>query len=338
MAMSPPRWHTISTSPHDHERAALEFVRARLPDCDPYLAWANFEFIADDGSVYEVDLLVLTKVGVFLVEIKSWRGELSGDAGTWTRTVEGRRFAEDNPLLLANRKAKKLKSLLQHQHAMKGKPCPWIEALIFLSTPAMPSRLTGNAALRVCFCDPEKGLAPADRPGIVRAMTHRECPGLQSGGQSSVDRPMAQMFARALQQAGIRESRAARRVGDYELETVLFESPTGVYQDWLARRVAHGSTRLMRIYLTSRQATTEDREVVRKAAQRECRLLEQLDHPSILRIEDDTESELGPALRFRYQPEAVRLDLFIEQESERLNAGARVILLRLIAEAVKYAH
>src|SRR5471032_597252 len=117
MAMSPQRWHTISISPHAHEREALEFVRARLPDCDPYLAWTNFEFIADDGSVNEVDLLVVTKVGVFLVEIKSWRGDVSGDAGTWTRTVEGRKSTEDNPLLLLNRKAKKLKSLLQRQHA-----------------------------------------------------------------------------------------------------------------------------------------------------------------------------------------------------------------------------
>ena len=48
----------------------LEQVRERLPDHDPYRAWSNFEFIAGDGSSNEVDLLVLTPKGFFLVEIK----------------------------------------------------------------------------------------------------------------------------------------------------------------------------------------------------------------------------------------------------------------------------
>ena len=338
MPMSPQRWHAISKSQFAWEQEALEFIRARLPDCDPYLAWANFEFVADDGSINEVDTLVVTKMGVFLVEIKSWPGEVSGDAGLWTWTHEGRKSSYDNPLLLTNRKAKKLKSLLQHQGAFKGKQCPWIEPLVFLSAPGVQSRLTGNAAQKVSFRDPEKGTAPAARPGIVRAMTHRECPGLQAGAHFEMDRPMAQAFASALQQAGIRESCASRRVGDYELEALLFESPTGVYQDWLAKHAKQGSKRLVRIYLTARQASAEDREIVARAADREYRLMEPLDHPSILHVEDSTESELGPALRFRYPADAVRLDLFIGQEGERLNATVRVALLRLIAEAVQYAH
>ena len=48
-------------------------MRDRLPDHDPYRAWANFEFIADDGSISEVDLLVLTTKGFYLVEIKPAR-------------------------------------------------------------------------------------------------------------------------------------------------------------------------------------------------------------------------------------------------------------------------
>jgi len=45
MAMSPERWCAISESPYPWEREALEFVRQRLPDHEPYRAWANFEFI-----------------------------------------------------------------------------------------------------------------------------------------------------------------------------------------------------------------------------------------------------------------------------------------------------
>jgi hypothetical protein len=57
--MAGSNWHTISESGFPGEREALEFVRSRLPDREPYRAWANFEFVADDGSINEVDLLVL---------------------------------------------------------------------------------------------------------------------------------------------------------------------------------------------------------------------------------------------------------------------------------------
>ena len=45
-----PRWQAITDSEFPWERDALAFVRERLPDHDPYRAWSNFEFIADDGS------------------------------------------------------------------------------------------------------------------------------------------------------------------------------------------------------------------------------------------------------------------------------------------------
>ena len=74
-------WKQITPSDFAWEREALEFLRAQLPDHEPYRAWANFEFIAQDGSINEVDLLVLTPKGLFFVEIKSHPGEISGDNG-----------------------------------------------------------------------------------------------------------------------------------------------------------------------------------------------------------------------------------------------------------------
>ena len=65
------------------------FVRQRFPEHEPYRAWCNFEFIADDGSINEVDLLVFTSMGFFLVEIKSRPGRVFGDAGTWTWETDG---------------------------------------------------------------------------------------------------------------------------------------------------------------------------------------------------------------------------------------------------------
>src|SRR6476646_1363824 len=113
-------WTIVTPSEFEHERRALDFVRAGLPDADPYRAWANFEFQALDGALYEVDLLVLTPVGFWLVEIKSRPGILEGDFGTWTWiTPDGKKITTDNPYHLADKKAKKLASLLA-QKAPRG--------------------------------------------------------------------------------------------------------------------------------------------------------------------------------------------------------------------------
>jgi hypothetical protein len=115
-----PLWKQVTESQHPWEREALAFVRAHLPDGDPVRAWANFEFVDDGGQVHEVDLLVLTRRGFFLVEIKSWQGTVEGNTLTWTRTLpNGTKQSVDNPLLLANRKAKKLVSLLRAQPSLR---------------------------------------------------------------------------------------------------------------------------------------------------------------------------------------------------------------------------
>jgi hypothetical protein len=136
VAMMKTRWTTITPSQYPWEQAALDFVRARLPDHDPYRAWANFEFVSHDGAIYEVDLLVLTRQGLWLVEIKSRPGRVEGDVGTWTwADREGRRISVDNPVLLANRKAKALSSLLKPKMTAQKGTMPWLEALVFLSDP-----------------------------------------------------------------------------------------------------------------------------------------------------------------------------------------------------------
>lgn len=151
--MDPPRWKIITPSQYEWERRALDFVRAGLPNHDPYRAWANFEFQSHDGAIYEVDLLVLTKQGFWLVEIKSWPGRVSGDSGTWTRRHEEKTISEDNPVLLANRKAKALSSLLKSQQAVKKIRVPWLDALVFLSADDLQCDLSGPADNRVMLKD-----------------------------------------------------------------------------------------------------------------------------------------------------------------------------------------
>lgn len=273
----------MTESKYPWERDALDFVRAKFPPHEPYRAWANFEFIADDGSINEVDLLVFTPQGFFLIEIKSRPGRLFGDAGTWTWETDGKLTTVDSPLILANQKAKKLRSLLQRQKAFQKKgQMPFIEALVFCSPPDLKLDLQGNAQLRVCLRDRERSDAAGGRPGILAAIMRRECPGLDTYARGTHDRPMGKAIAQAIDQAGIRPSQRHRKVSDYVLEHLLAEGPG--YQDWHARHTQlQEAQRRVRLYLVRTGSTTEDRKTIERAALREFQLLEALQHPGVLR-------------------------------------------------------
>jgi serine/threonine protein kinase len=331
-------WTTVSESRFPWEREALEFVRAQLPADEAYRAWANFEFIADDGSINEVDLLIFTPCGFFLTEIKSRGGRLFGDAGTWSWESEGRIATHDNPLIAANLKAKKLRSLLQRQKAFKNKgQVPFIEVLAFCSASDLRNELQGNGRLRVCLRDRPKTPHKAAQPGIVEAVLHRNCPGLDPYPRGTHDRPMAKVVSQAMDQAGIRASQRTRKVGDYVLRQVIGEGPG--YQDWFAaHNQVEESRRRVRLYLVRTEATPEDRATIQRAALREFQILETLEHPGILRAYNFTEHELGPALLFEHDPLSVRLDHFLAQHKDNLSVDSRLDLIRQIAEVVRYAH
>src|SRR5690349_11560360 len=100
------RWHVVQASVFAHEQEALEVLQQALPAVPPFRGWSNFEFIAEDGSINEVDALVVSSDRLYLIEIKSWRGRIEGNQHTWTVRNGDRERSWENPLLLANRKAK----------------------------------------------------------------------------------------------------------------------------------------------------------------------------------------------------------------------------------------
>ncbi|MCL7459928.1 hypothetical protein M8I35_22385 [Micromonospora sp. MSM11] len=58
-----PRWEQINASSYTWEQDGLRELGSYLPDADPYHVWANVEFVGADGSINEVDALVLTRSG-----------------------------------------------------------------------------------------------------------------------------------------------------------------------------------------------------------------------------------------------------------------------------------
>ena len=332
MSLSDSRWHVIAESNFAWEREALEWLREHLPDRDAWHVWTNFEFIDDDGKVSEVDALVLSPAGLFLVEIKSRPGVLRGDAHSWTWTTDGRSSTCDNPLILANRKAKRLASLLKRQSTItKAKiRVPFVEPAIFLSSTSLNCQLEGLAR-SATFQHGRPGMP--DDTGIVGALAQ----GMAHRGHASVDASQARAIGRGLAEAGIRPSNKHRQVGDYRLTRLLWEGEG--FQDWEARHVSIETVhRRVRIYTVATASSPDMRATRARQARREFEILEGIDHPGILKVKDYKETELGPALIFDHDPKAVRLDHLLRERGASLTVTQRLQLVRDIAETLKYAH
>jgi hypothetical protein len=134
------RWQEITPSQFPHEAAGLNLVKALLPDVAPFRAWSNFEFRDSHGKWHEVDLLVLGRRRLHLVYLQHYYGILRGDDYRWLR--DGQR-AIDSPLLLARRKAQRLRSKLEeglaHWAKQKGyrdldprREIPFVAESVFL--------------------------------------------------------------------------------------------------------------------------------------------------------------------------------------------------------------
>ena len=332
MTLSAARWHVIAESNFAWEREALDWLRGHLPDRDPWHVWTNFEFIDDEGKVSEVDALVLSPAGLFLVEIKSRPGVLTGDVHSWTWTTDGRSTTVDNPVILANRKAKRLASLLRRQPAItKAKiRLPFVEPAIFLSSSSLSCRLEGLAKTAT-FQHGRPGTL--DDPGIVGALAN----GITNRSLTTVDSQQARAIARGLTEAGIRPSNKHRQVGDYRLGKLLSEGEG--FQDWEAQHVSIDTVhRRIRIYTVATASSPEIRSTRVRQARREFEILEGIDHPGILKVKDYKETELGPALIFDHDPKAMRLDHLLRDNGKDLSISQRLQLVRDIAETLKYAH
>ncbi|MEP6587327.1 MAG: BREX system serine/threonine kinase PglW [Polaromonas sp.] len=332
MSMSANRWKVIAESRFPWERDALEWLRAQLPDREPWSVWTNFEFIDDQGKVNEVDALVLSPAGLFLVEVKSRPGTVDGDAHTWTWNTDGREYSYDNPLLLADRKSKRLASLLRRQPAIvKAKiRLPFIQPAIFLSSTGLKSKLQGIAKTAT-FQRGQPGSLSDD--GIVHALVN----GLHGNALQAVEGQQARAIARGLAEAGIRPSNKHRQVGDYQLIKLIAEGEG--FQDWQSQHVSMASIqRRVRIYTVAHASSPEARAARVRQARREFEVLEGISHPNILKVNDYKETDMGPALVFDHDPKAQRLDHLLRDRGTQLTVTQRLQLVRDIAETLKFAH
>ena len=197
MALSEHRWHATSTSPFPWEQEALDYLRAQLPDDESWNVWLLKQFIASTGALYELDALVLSPKGLWLIEIKSHPGTLSGDQQTWTFTHEGRARVIDNPIFLTNTKAKSLRTLLESQKGARGK-IPFIEALVFCDGINLGCELDDNARAWVCFRDEKGAVQKGKITGIVSALKTGRVLGTNLAGNRDIPQNNIPVILRAI--------------------------------------------------------------------------------------------------------------------------------------------
>lgn len=326
MALAQHRIVLHGDTPYAHEREAIAFVEAELPNTNPFLVWELVDLLeGSTGRLYEIDLLVLGYSALYLVEIKSGPGTYKGDSVDWYRDVPGEppHYLEC-PYRLTNTKAKVLGSLLQRK---LGSRAPWIQPLIFLSHPDT------KLSLR-----PDGMTAVVTRATFKRAVTHHEFPNSDPGWRGDpIREPVMRDLSRAVQECGIKARKGRILVGPYELGEILDEGSAS--QDRLAtHRTMRTIQRRARTYLVPQQTSVERRQALRRAADREAQLLNELrDHAGILRFAEYVEdAPLGPTVLF--DPfDGVRLDTFVRQ-NPMLSFGERIEIIKQIGNALAFCH
>lgn len=311
------------------EAEALAKVRELLPDDGIARAWANVTFTDNNGRLNEVDVLLLTSSGLYIVELKGWHGEFSGNQREWLHA--GRRHP--NPRILANSKAKRLASVLRDLAYQAGAPTHTVPFI--------------NEAIVLHGRDSKVAL---DQFGAehVWALDGFRVHGLSAGAQFSnlvaqrashpIDRTQAKAIDALMDAAGLMPRAKQRMIGQYALDSgePLGEGPG--WQDFLVTHPAAGTKRRIRLFPYPKGADRETRTAVDLRARREFRLTDGIDHPGIIGPRELLTPEEGPALVFAYDPEEVSLAEYLERHADDLTFEDRERIVQELAELVRFAH
>jgi hypothetical protein len=327
MALSKHRVLVRGKTPHPHEAEAIDFIIGALPDNEPYSLWALVDLVDPSGRLYELDAVILGYSALYLVEVKSHPGEVCGGVVDWEyHFPDGGVSFRENPLRLVNQKARVLAGLLDRK---MGRQRPWVEPLVLLSAPNVKVALDAQGSLKV-----------VTRQTFERAITHGEFHGASPElMRFRVDQPTAKETRKALREIGLVPSKGALKIGDFAIGDILEEGPG--YQD---REAHHEQLREMhrrvRLYVIPSSTTPERRDQLRRAAEREARVLTVLgDHRNILGCKDYLrDGPTGaPCLVFDQFEDALPLDAFLRQHPD-LSFDDRITILRQIGEALEYCH
>ncbi|PPH05307.1 hypothetical protein C5C44_04255 [Rathayibacter sp. AY1F6] len=331
MRADSPLWRVMGDPAQAVEAAALARVCQLLPDDGIARAWANVSFTDSDGKLNEVDVLILTRAGLLLVELKGWHGDVSGDQHSWTHA--GRR--EPNPRKLANLKVKRLASVLKDLARANGASAntvPFVVEAVVLHGQDSRVNLDRYGSEAVFALDGYK-VKSAGEPLrlfselIAAPPTH-----------SLIDRPAAKTIDALMNAAGLMPRAKQRMIGQFALDSSepLGEGPG--WQDFLVTHPRAKTKHRIRLFPYPKGSSKDARAEIGHRAQREFRLTYGVIHPGIIGPTELLDSEEGPALVFAHDPGEASLGEYLAEHANDLDFADRERLVQQLAELVRFAH
>lgn len=324
-----PQWQDVGQPATPAEAEALRAIKSMLPDGAIAWGWSNIAFISVKGRLAETDLLLLTRTGLTLVELKGWHGPITGNQQTWRVGNE----SKPNPLFLTDQKAKWLRSVLQYvQDGPKRVQIPFVKAITVLHGRDCVIDLDPVAATDTYALDGfnMQGL-PLFSEFLAKApMDIRD----------AVDAKRAKELVAVIANAGFKAPARTRKVGQYAVDRLQPVEQGASWSDVIAENPhLPGQRKRIRLYDVPRGASAERRQQVIRTAQREFYLTSGLRHPGVVAPEDFFDDPAaGPALVFAHEPSAVRLDRWLTEREDDLTLERRLEVLRQFAEILRYAH
>lgn len=332
MRADSPLWRVMGDPAQAQEAEALAGLKLLLADDGITRAWANLTFTDNNGGLNEVDVLLLTRSGLAIVELKGWHGEITGDQQTWFHA--GRN--EKNPRLLANSKAKRLASVLTDL-ARKAKlpkdAVPYISEAVVLHGRDSVVALDQFGAESIWTLD---GYNVQSKAGNAQLRPFSEF--LVKLGKHPLDAPRAKMVDRLLNEAGLMPRAKQRMIGQYALDSSepLGEGPG--WQDFLVTHPLAKAQRRVRLFPYPRGASRDDRAAIDLRAAREFGLTNGMVHRGIIKPVELFNTGEEAALLFDFDPTELSLAEYLVQHDGDLTFEMRERLVQELAELVRFAH
>ena len=330
-------WFEMGDPATPAEAAALRTVREILPHDGITTAWANLTFIDHNGRTAEVDVLLLTKRGFFVVELKGWHGTIRGSSQWWTVTGRTTRQIE-NPLLLTDRKAKRLSTLLK-DYAPNDRAkasLPFVGALVVLHGEGSRVELDdARARTGILTLDGYDVHSPkSQKIGTLRSFVAQE----PNDSRDFIDQHRAKLVRTACGRADFRPTPKQRSVGHFVVADTepIAEGPT--WQDFVVDHPATKVRRRLRIYDLPPGASADERLRIEQEAEREFRLTQGIVNEGITVPTDMIATDSGPALVFAYDESEVPLEAYLDENASDLTLEDRVALVRQLGERLRFAH
>ncbi|MET4639580.1 BREX system serine/threonine kinase PglW [Mycetocola sp. 2940] len=332
MKSDSPLWHVLGEPAQSHEAVALERLRDLLPDDGITTAWVNTTVVSPGGRADEIDALLLTRAGLFVLELKGWHGLITGTMAGWIQDTKHQRRYHKSAYILANEKAKRLSSILKDAaKQVPGNPkTPFISARVVFHGEQSTVKLDGPAAENILALDGYH----------VRGLEDRAVSDFLAAppNHAPIDLTQAKRIRAIIEHSGLVATPKQRRIGDYVLDDA---NALGDGPGWYDLLVSHPVTKLqrrLRVFEVPPGSSKSAREQLEMAAKREVAFTEGLKHSGIAGVIDYLDTENGPALLFDFNPDEVALDLYLGEFDQTIQQLDRLDLIRRIGEVLRYAH